>query len=313
VSRSIYSNFIYGTTRLGDSSILFDDRVNIARAAMKTGVWFHTSHTYGDALQVLRTAYDQARSEDNTSADDGSVVVPKSIYKIWGTNMGEMREDIRKNLEPLGLDYMDVGQLCLGFDGELADQFRAGGACLDEFRRLKEEGIVRGFVMEVFPWTSDIALGGLRSGRADDIVDAYIFYLNPLQCFASNELWDEIHERNTPILALRTVGGGPVHRLRDVPGAAWKDYLRVRAGEVAPIFERSGIESWTEFCIRFAFSFPLVQATIGATAREANLTEFIKSSQDPITPLPEDIQNDIMALHRRWSDEMDMQVEPWTM
>ena len=31
--------------------------------------------------------------------------------------------------------------------------------------------------------------------------------------------------------------------------------------EVVPLFERSGIESWTEFCVRFAHSFPLVRAT----------------------------------------------------
>jgi hypothetical protein len=32
-----------------------DERVKIP-AAMDAGVWFHTSHTYGDALQVLQAA-----------------------------------------------------------------------------------------------------------------------------------------------------------------------------------------------------------------------------------------------------------------
>ena len=64
-------------------------------------------------------------------------------------------------------------------------------------------------------------------------------------------------KKTKPIIAMRTVSGGPVHSLRDVPGFAWKDYLQKRAVEVAPIFEKSGIKSWTEFCVRFAHSFPL--------------------------------------------------------
>ena len=51
------SKYVYGTTRLGDEDIPMADRVKeIARAAMDAGVWFHTSHQYGNALRVLRTA-----------------------------------------------------------------------------------------------------------------------------------------------------------------------------------------------------------------------------------------------------------------
>ena len=63
--------YIYGTTRLGDEKIPFDERVRTARAAMEGADWFHTSHTYGDALKVLRAAFDQDRAR-----------VPKLIVKI---------------------------------------------------------------------------------------------------------------------------------------------------------------------------------------------------------------------------------------
>ena len=98
------------------------------------------------------------------------------------------------------------------------EQFRTGGACYDEFRRLKSEGLVRRLVVEVFPWTSKISLDALRGGWPGGVIDGYIFYLNPLQRFASNELFAEIQRQNQPIIALRTVGGGNVHRLRDMPG-----------------------------------------------------------------------------------------------
>jgi len=293
------SPYIYGTTRLGDDKIAFDDRVSIARAAMDAGVWFHTSHTYGDALQVLLAAFDQDRAR-----------VPKLIVKIGWSTIDELRDVIHQNLDPLGLESLDLGQLCLG--GQLAEEFANGGACYEQFAALKDEGLVRRFVVEVFPWTSEMPLKALRGGYPEGVVDGYIFYLNPLQRFASNELWDLLIERNEPIVAMRTVAGGPVHRLRDVPGAAWKDYLQKRATEIAPIFERSGIENWTEFCVRFAHSFTQVRATVGSTSRPAHLQDFLAAAED-IRPLPQGILEEIVALQYRWSDELDVHAEPWSM
>ena len=291
--------YIYGTTRLGDSQIPFDDRVRMARVAMDAGIWFHTSHTYGNALEVLRAAFDQARAK-----------VPKLIVKIIGNTVDELRTVIRQNIEPLGVDNIELGQLCLG--GELANDFARGGDCYQAFSRLRQEGLVRRFVLEVFPWTSDVALKALRGGYPEGIVDGCIFYLNPLQRFASNELWDLIRKRNEPVIALRTVSGGNVHRLRDVPGAAWKEYLQQRAVEVAPIFERSGIKSWTEFCLHFAHSFPEVRATVGATSRTENFKEFLLAKEN-LQPLPTDIMNEIVKLQYRWSDDTDIHAEPWSM
>src|SRR5512140_140857 len=96
------SAYTYGTTRLGDGSLPFADRVAIARRAMDAGVWFHTSHQYGDALQVLRAAYDQDRAH-----------VPPAIYKIGWDSIEQIREQIHLNLDPLELDQMEIGQLCL--------------------------------------------------------------------------------------------------------------------------------------------------------------------------------------------------------
>jgi Predicted oxidoreductases of the aldo/keto reductase family len=293
------SPYIYGTTLLGDENIPFDERVRIARLAMAEVAWFHTSHTYGNALAVLRAAFDQDRTR-----------VPKLIVKIGWKHVDELRSVIHENIDPLGLDGLELGQLCLS--GQLAEEYANGGDCYDAFSRIKEEGLVRRFVLEVFPWTSDIALRAIRGGYPEGIVEGYIFYLNPLQRFASNELWDLLVERGEPVIAMRTVSGGDVHRLRDVPGVAWKEYLQQRAVEVAPIFERSGIRSWTEFCIRFAHGFPEVRATVGATSRAENLQGFLTAAGN-IQPLPEDIQNEIMQLHYRWSDELDVQAEPWTM
>lgn len=293
------SPYVYGTTRLGDEKIPFDDRVSIARTAMDAGVWFHTSHTYGNALQVLRSAFDQDRTR-----------VPKLIVKIGWNSTDELRDVIHQNIDPLGLDGLELGQLCLS--GSLAEEYANGGNCYELFSRLKQEGLVKRFVLEVFPWSSDVALKAMRGGYPEGIVDGYIFYLNPLQRLASNELWDLMVQRNEPMIAMRTVAGGNVYHLRDVPGYAWKEYLQQRAAEVVPIFERSGIPSWTQFCIRFAHSFPQVRTTVGATSHLENLNEFLTAAKN-IQPLPADIQNEIVQLHYRWSDEFDRQAEIWTM
>lgn len=273
--------------------------MQIARFAMQTGVWFHTARMYGNALEVLGAAF----AEEPTK-------IPKLIIKIGWENANQLRSVIAESLEPLQLGGMQLGQLCLS--GELAEDFANGGHCYRIFQDLKGEGLVQGYVVEVFPWTSEPSLKAVRAGYTEGIIDGFIFYLNPLQRFASNVLWDELMERNQPIIAMRTVSGGPVHNLRDVPGFAWKDYLQKRAVEVAPIFEKSGIQSWTEFCVRFAHSFPQVKATVGATSKIKNLNAFL-SAADQYEPLPEDIVREITTLQYKWSDELDIHAEPWTM
>ena len=207
------SPFVYGTTRLGDAAIPFAERVRTARAAMEHGVWFHTSHQYGDALAVLRAAFDEDRAR-----------VPRLIFKIGWKSVDEVRSTIESLTRTVGVEHMDIGQLCL--DGDLARDFAEGGPSVQALHQLRGEGRVGRFLLQVFPWTSQVALAALRAGHARGLIDGYIFYLNPLQRFATNPLWDLLQETRSPIVAMRTVAGGDVHALRDVPGAAWKDYLR---------------------------------------------------------------------------------------
>jgi hypothetical protein len=291
--------YIYGTTRLGDKNIPRTDRIKVALAAMNSGVWFHTFRMYGDTLEVLREAFDLQPAE-----------IPKLIIKIEGQNSSQFRASIEENLKPLGLSGMQLGQLCLG--GELAQEFAKGGNCYKDFQAIKDEGLVHGYVCEVFLWTSEGPLKALQAGYTEGIVDGFIFYLNPLQRFASNVLWDELVKRNQAIIAMRTVSGGPVHSMRDVPGFAWKDYLQKRAVEIAPIFDKSGIKTWTEFCVRFANSFPQVIATVGSTSKIENLNEFL-AAKNNLEPLPENIISEIKSLQHNWSDELDVHAEPWTM
>ena len=217
---------------------------------------------------------------------------------------------IQRKLEPLGLSHMDIGQLCLR--DRSPEDFLPGSTGFDEFSRIREEGLVRRYVMEVFPWTSPVALQVLNDGGIGDLVDGFIFYFNPLQRFASNALWQRIQEMNVPIIAMRTVCGDNVLNLRDVPGAAWQDYIQQRSVQVAPLFERSGIESWAEFCMRYVYSFDVVQASVGATSREENLSELLRHSETR-EAFPNNIKEELLALQSGWSEELDETAEPWSM
>jgi hypothetical protein len=297
------SPFVYGTTRLGHDSIPFDERVDITKAAMDTRIWFHVSRQYGEgkngAMDVLKKAFDSDRKK-----------VPNLIVKLEGSSINEIKEDFKKNTQLLDINTFQIGQLCLR--GELAEDFASGGNSIHELEKFKTKGWIKRYVLEVFPWTSDIALKALKNGTTEGIIDGFIFYFNPLQRFVSNELWDLLIENSEPIIAMRTVAGGPVHKLRDEPGFAWKEYLQKRATEVAPIFEKSGIANWTEFCVRFAHSLPQVRATVGSTANAFNFNEFLMASEQ-IDSLPQNIVDDILNLQYKWSKETDMNSEPWSM
>ena len=291
----LLTRYTYGTTRLGDGGIPFADRVAIARAAIDAGVSLHTSHSYGDALQVLRAALDQDRSR-----------VPPMIFKIGWDSVEQVRDVIRQNIGPLGIDHMTVGQLCLG--GGLAEALRAGGPELAGLRQLKEEGLVGRFVLEIWPWNSEVAVAGIMANHTEALLDGYIFYLNPLQRFASDALWDILRERGETVVAMRTTCGGSVTFLRD----AGPEYLRGRAAQVLPLYERSGCASWPEFCARFVAGIPNVVSTVGATSRPEHLQE-LTSAVASAAPLPEELHAELEALQRRWADEHDRHAAPWTM
>ncbi len=291
------SKYIYGTTRLGDDSFPFGDRQAIARKARDAGVWMHTSHQYGDALKVLRSVFDEDRSR-----------VPQVICKIGWDSVEQVREQIDIHREALDIPALGIGQLCLGEN--LGKELQTGGPGIDGLKQLKAEGLVGGFVLEVWPWNSENPIASLRAGVADELVDGYIFYFNPLQRFATNELWDMLIEGDKPIIAMRTVGGGSVSAIAANPQAP--EYLRKRAQQVLPLFKRSGCGTWPEFAARYVFGIPQVQATVGATSKSQNLAEFVKAV-DGRQLLPLNIQEELAQMQRQWSDEHDRHAEQWSM
>ena len=291
--------FIYGTMSLGNNQIPFETRLAMARYAMDCCSWFHTSQKYGSTMDVLREAFKERPAK-----------VPPCTFKLNGESLDEVRRQIDSQLKALGVNKMGLGQLHM--DGALAADFIAGGRCYDGLRKIKAEGLLDGWIIEVHPWTSWIALGQIKGGYGLDIIDGYTFYYNPLQRYALNELFAQVVEKRLPILALRTVAGGTVEQLAARPVDP-EDFIGQRARELLPLYQASGFTNWVDFCMSYVYSQADVITTIGACSTPAHLDALVAGIAQQDHPFAPALSAQIAALQTRWSDEKDRHAAYWTM
>ena len=242
---------------------------------MKAGVWFHSSPTYnqGFTFMVLRLAFDENRSQ-----------VPKLILKVRDGSVPLMRFEVEDSCRRLGLDGIDVAQL-VSMDprpGNLVDQLRQGGGPLaEELASLRDRGLVRQTVLFLNQENSDAAV---EAAATSDLIDGVTLYWNAFQRDCSDAAWAAIQEKAIPVLALRTLGGGPSDKACSANPVAW-----------AALLKAADCRDATEFNLRLAASEPAVRTTIGGTASLAHLEEYLECATDAL-PLPEDILNGVTRL-----------------
>ena len=264
------SSFTFGTGRIDDPASA--EHLAVARAAMEAGVWFHTSHAYGDGrvFEVLRKAF----AADKTR-------VPRCIFKVDGQSPELLRETVEICLRGTGVERLDIAQIC---GNPEPASLRAGGALHDTMCELHQRGLVGAYTLEIFRGFSENLLPVID----EELFDSVIFYYNTVEREVSNALWDSLHRSATPILALRTLAGRP-----DNYGALTEDARR----ELTAIYERSGCADRFEFRFRFVRSVPGVASTIGATSQLAHLQRFLAADRE-FSPLPAALVTEIQALHR---------------
>ena len=286
-----FSFYTFGTMSLGRKVADFDDDVSVARAAMETGVWFHTSQEYGHGgtFMTLRHAFDAARHQ-----------VPPLMCKIRCDRAETIRFDVHDALRRLGVERIDVAQLCRDAHDhrQIVDDLIAGGPMSAACHELKAQGLVGHFAFEMFPGFPEDA----RKAIEHDLFDAAILYYNPTQRNAPPAAYDAMQQRDTPILALRTLGKvstSPAEAAARLE-AKGRTEPATQLRELQTVFEQSGAESWPAFCMRFARSVPTVRTTIGGTANIDHLHELVELAQHA-KPLAPQIMQKIDGLHQRWS------------
>lgn len=248
--------------------------LTVVRRAMEAGVWFHSSPTYnqGFTFMVLRLAFDENRAR-----------TPQMVIKVRDGTVPLMRFEVEDSCRRLGLDAIDVAQL-VGMDagpGNLIDQLRSGsGPLFDELASLRARGLIRQAVLFLTPQNSDAAVEAMKSG----LIEGVILYWNARQRDCSDGAWKKIREQRIPVLALRTLGGGPAD-----------DQGRAKAAALDALIEAAGCGSATEFNVRLAASEPLILTTIGGTASLAHLEEYLAAARNA-APLPADILRKVEQL-----------------
>jgi len=271
ISPTLYT---FGSMSLGADPARIEDDIAVARRAMEAGVWFHSSPTYsrGFAFAVLRMAFDEARSQ-----------TPRIIIKIRDGSPRLMRFETEDACRRLGLEGIDVAQF-VAMDrqpGCLVDQLVDGGPVADELARLRDRGLIRQAVLFLDRRNADAAV---KAWKASKLVDGVTFYWNAWQRDCTDSAWTAIQTGNVPVLALRTLAGGP----EDTRTAA------IRAG-VQALAEAAGCADAVEFALRLAASVPAIRTTIGGTARRAHLEHYLACAASA-RPLPDDILNALDTL-----------------
>lgn len=269
--------YTFGSMSLGRNPAEITQDLAVARRAMESGVWFHSSPTYnnGFTFMVLREAFEENRS-----------AVPRMVIKVRDSTVQLMRFEVEDTCRRLGIDGLDVAQL-VSMDpqtGNLVDQLRgAGGPLAEELASLRERGLIRQAVIFITKENSDAAV---EAALKSDLIDGVILYWNAFQRDCSDLAWAVICEHKIPALALRTLGGGPA----DKAG-------QLKAASLAELIKKSACRSETELNMRLAASEPAIQTTIGGTSSLAHLEAFLAAAETA-TPLAPTIVEAARALQR---------------
>lgn len=266
------SRFTFGTGKVDDKSNT--EHIAVTRAAMEAGVWFHTAAEYGGGrvFETLRAAFAQAPAQ-----------IPPCIFKVDGKSPDLLRATVEASLRGTGVERLAVAQVC---GNPNVESLQPGGALHETMCELRDKGMVESYSLEIFwPFSANL----LRA-VAEELFDSVIFYLNVVEREVSNALYERLEAKQTPILALRTLGGGLSN------GGRLDESARAALNE---IYGRSGCADMLEFRVRFALSVPNVRTTIGATSRVEHLNALLAATR-AFRPLDAGIVAQIQTLHRAW-------------
>jgi len=285
--------FTFGCMSLGNSDDIGDIRaqIKVVRAAMDAGVSFHASREYagGGAFTIMRHAFDE----------DGSRI-PHLILKIRCDNALLLKFDVEDARRRLNIGRIDVAQLVRAKHDRrpVVDDFLARGDMWKTCEKLRAEGKVGAFAMEIFESFSPDAIRAVQAG----LFPAYIFYFSPGERQTSNALFDLLMQRAEPILALRTLCGGILDpaRIARIRERNPDDGAIARFEALQPLYEKSGAKSWAEFSISFLRSFPNILTTIAGTSSEKHLHELLEAARTA-KPIPTPLAEEIKTLHRKWA------------
>lgn len=256
----------YGNTGMNVSKIGFggmrlpeevskEDAAALLNAAFDKGInYFDTAPGYGRSEDVFGCAFK---------------TMPRDRFYVSTKSMGEKAEDVRKDLERslerMGLDYVDVLHMWCVMD---LDDFhcRIDHGVLKEMDRLKAEGLVRHIALSTHMTGSDMA----------EAFGEYPFEGVLLGYSAINFPYREkgiagAAERNMGVVVMNPLGGGLIPQHPE-----HFSYLKTQEHETV-----------TEAALRFLLNDPAITVSLVGLSNMEQIAEAV-SAADGCKPLPED-------------------------
>lgn len=283
--------FTFGCMSLGNNPDEFKNHVGVCRAAMEECTLFHASQEYagGGAFMIMRHAFQENKAR-----------IPQLILKIRCDHATILKFDVEDALRRLNVERVDIAQLCRAKHDRrpVVDDFLSHGEMWEVCQKLEKEGKVGHFVLEMFASFSPDAIKAVQA----DLFPGYIFYFNPGERQASNELFKLLEQPDKDLISLRTLCGGlldPV-RIEALRAKEPGHHAIVRFETLKPLYEKSGCASWAEFSMSFLKSFPNIRTTIAGTSKLAHLNELLEADRRA-KPMATPLKEEIKALLAEWS------------
>jgi aryl-alcohol dehydrogenase-like predicted oxidoreductase len=278
------SPFTFGSMSLGQEPLNLKPDIAVARQAMESGVWFHSSPTYnkGFTYMVLRMAFDEAPAQR-----------PKLVIKIRDAEPRLVRFEVEDALRRLGVDQIDVIQLVHDTHGPstVVEGFQQGDERRELVEGFKQAGKVGKAVLFFEQDRAPQCSEALKAGLFDGVT----FYDNLMQYDVPESVATFLDEHpEFPVLALRTVyGGAATAACTDVKKE--QDAARLkRLGELA---QKADCQDLVELSIRFILCHGNVRTTIGGTSNAQHLQRYLEVAAN-LQPLPEAVVSEIEKIRR---------------
>jgi len=187
------------------------------------------------ALELGINFFDTARGYTNSEAKLGAVLGKRRDQVIIATKTMSrtaegMAADIKKSLETMGLDYIDLYQLHNVKDRDELDQAFGPGGALEALKQAQREGLVRH--IGITGHIRSFLVEALKTGAMETVQ----FPFNAVEAAGAEELLDLAAATGTGVIVMKPLAGGSI---RDT-GPALRFILEHPVSTVIPGMDAPG-------------------------------------------------------------------------
>jgi len=167
-----------------------ESAVIINRALEKGINFFDTARAYTDSEAKLGAALGKQRKE--------VIIATKSMAR----SAEAMTADIKKSLETMGVDYIDLYQLHNVKDRRAFEQAFGPGGALEALKQAKKEGIVKH--IGITGHIKDFLIEAIKTGELETVQ----FPFNAVETSGAGELLELARETGTGVIVMKPLAGG---------------------------------------------------------------------------------------------------------